>query len=711
VTFIGAIITVSGANERHHTKPREPRQVIDGQQRLTTILMVAVAAHEHLGRLIEGLSAGVSIDSSTFEWCHEQVTEVRGQLFSCMADLRNFGDEGFRGLPKITRDIADCWSNRREHARYVSPIAHILHSYVSVPENGKFEPQAPSGVASVDVPGSSPADHEFVYKRFGQIRKLIRDVAAGTEGDLAESIDLNHVLGPQSKALAGLFQSDDADLAPNLRAAAASSADFASVLRLLLFSRFMLERVALTQINAKDESYAFDLFDSLNTTGEPLTAFETFVPLVVEKEGLDKYPSSSSFEHISLTSSLISADDGNVQRQTARLVTSFFLADAGLKVPAKHNEQRRELTKRYREAETLTQCRAMTRQLADTSLCYFRLWENLELSRGLTGVDHGLDAESLFALRFLNHVKHTVVLAPLSRYYSAWRETPSIGTLSALQSAIKGSTAFSVLWRAAHGGTDGIDGEYRKVMVEGVSGVCNPLSRTNPNGHDVRDLPPVADLLSAYRSLLKGARKFGFSDSSGWIDLAAKRAIYDEQYELSRFLLLVAAHHAIPDADTGLTKDGQTADHTDMLRADRYTADDRLSTVEHVAPRTPTSGEWPDGIYEQPSAVSQLGNLTLLPLDRNAFLSNRSWQHKRILYRALSADAPDESNKILDDGLANGLELTSDKRDYIVQQRQHLPILQAVANYGGGWNREFIERRTRHLLGRAWGVLDSWLDV
>jgi uncharacterized protein with ParB-like and HNH nuclease domain len=50
VSFVGAIITVSGVSDRHKTKPSEPRQIIDGQQRLSTILMIAIAAHEMLGR-------------------------------------------------------------------------------------------------------------------------------------------------------------------------------------------------------------------------------------------------------------------------------------------------------------------------------------------------------------------------------------------------------------------------------------------------------------------------------------------------------------------------------------------------------------------------------------------------------------------------------------------------------------------------------------
>jgi hypothetical protein len=41
---------------------------------------------------------------------------------------------------------------------------------------------------------------------------------------------------------------------------------------LILILRFVLQRVFVADIVAKKEEYAFEMFDSLNTTGDPLTA-------------------------------------------------------------------------------------------------------------------------------------------------------------------------------------------------------------------------------------------------------------------------------------------------------------------------------------------------------------------------------------------------------------------------------------------------------
>ena len=68
--------------------------------------------------------------------------------------------------------------------------------------------------------------------------------------------------------------------------------------RLLVFSKYFLERVLLVRIKTKDESYAFDMFESLNTTGTELTAFETFKPQIIRNEGIREYEGSEVEKYI-----------------------------------------------------------------------------------------------------------------------------------------------------------------------------------------------------------------------------------------------------------------------------------------------------------------------------------------------------------------------------------------------------------------------------
>ena len=49
----------------------------------------------------------------------------------------------------------------------------------------------------------------------------------------------------------------------------ASNSDSSGLIRLMLFSHYILKSVVLTRIETNNEDAAFDIFDSLNTTGEP----------------------------------------------------------------------------------------------------------------------------------------------------------------------------------------------------------------------------------------------------------------------------------------------------------------------------------------------------------------------------------------------------------------------------------------------------------
>lgn len=720
VSFIGAVITVTGVSDRHEIRPKDARLVIDGQQRLSTILLVAAAAHEYLEREVKKLKWDdknqQEVDLS--EWVTVQCGETCAELLACLAEVKTAGGQPeYRALPKIVREVTDMWSTKKDNARYISPMAHLLFGYLTAAREGSsFKPSTPSLEVFPEGVGSSKDDHDVLQRRFETIRQATKDVANGKEGDLSEKVDLDELLRTGSQVVTSLFDGIASEQISDLRVLATKYKHTASVLRVVLFCRFLLERVSLTQINAANESYAFELFESLNSTGEPLTSFETFIPDVVEREEeAGSYATSDSYEHISSTSRLLSERADAVQNETSRLITSFLLADAGIKVPSKHNEQRRDLGKRYSGTENIAQARAMTRQLADTALMYFRTWQDGDLYLAPhTKSDIELDQEAQFCLGFLKQINHTVVLAPLSRYFAAFRAAPSDEALAQLSAAVKAVTAFSVMWRAAHGGTDGIDSRYRSLMREGVTDLLGPLARTNGDRknatHDPNPLPLAKDLGAGLRQMAATAQTYAFSDRDSWVQAVKSRPIYEER-ELTRMLLLLASHHAIPDGVTGFTKDGALSDSTDMLRAERWKADDRLQTIEHVAPQNPDKDGplWSADLYSDQGFIHRLGNLVLLPGEENSWISNRPWEEKRAIYEALSAIDMDETEEILARAQGQGLKISAAAQAKVAETRRHLPVLQAVGAFTGSWDRDFVEDRGVKLLERAYLVLERWV--
>ncbi len=124
---------------------------------------------------------------------------------------------------------------------------------------------------------------------------------------------------------------------------------------MLLFSSYLILYVVLTVVEAPSEDIAFDIFDALNTTGEPLTALETLKPHVVrfERDHGDGYSGSDS-EHWwrVLEENVIDPYDtpDRRQRETKELVTGFAMYYVGEKIGADLNVQRNTLRNYFVQA-------------------------------------------------------------------------------------------------------------------------------------------------------------------------------------------------------------------------------------------------------------------------------------------------------------------------------------------------------------------------
>jgi hypothetical protein len=110
--------------------------------------------------------------------------------------------------------------------------------------------------------------------------------------------------------------------------------DFAELLRSLVIARYLLTRVAITSIQCKDEEYAFEVFEALNTSGTPLTAFETFVPMVVRRIGEEDYASSEQKVELDSIINFFDGFDAGAAREkkTKELVTQFANSETGEKL-------------------------------------------------------------------------------------------------------------------------------------------------------------------------------------------------------------------------------------------------------------------------------------------------------------------------------------------------------------------------------------------
>ena len=170
--------------------------------------------------------------------------------------------------------------------------------------------------------------------------------------------------------------------------------------------------------------------------------------------------------------------------------------------------------------------------------------------------------EALIGLDVLKGLRHSITIAPLYRFYqhaldAAQDTNQRERRTEEFVEAIKATVAFSVLWRAAKGGTENIDSHYRRIMRTGIDNIAGqtvpPLAR-RPNEKS------GALSLSNYRKALRLilVHKGNIRTKDDWVRLVSSVGVYKHSTTLARFLLFCASDDATPDqTEKGLIKRGR----------------------------------------------------------------------------------------------------------------------------------------------------------
>lgn len=707
ITFLGTIIAI------HDTQyltvnplvkgdvPSRVMTIIDGQQRLTTLLLINTVLHDSIRTRAASISEAEEIDKV---WLYEECMKVAGLLAKTFEEDKDYGDGAFRYYPRMIRAYDDSWSRKKDKAEYVSPIGRYLHLYGkhcrdNTDKAFKFE-------LPVDV-----ADHPK-HKKLSDGRKAIQNMlTAIASGDVSQ-LEL-----PTFKDMLGSISFQEILLNSEFPEEARKTINedgnspFKELLRLVLFANFVLSRVAITTVTAKNEDYAFDMFESLNTTGEPLTAFETFKPRVIHFEGLDNYENTSSFEYMQAVETYLEGFTKTDDKQdaTSRLIVAFASAERGEKLSKRLSDQRRFFKECFDKLDADAK-REFVRHLSHCALFIQYSWPDGQSK--VPTIQSAKEAEIdevMLSLDAMRSIKHSIILGLLVRFYSEIRKADAEGRKKAIDefiSASKAIAAFSILWRASRRGTDNIDMHYRNLMSQGCAAVdMPPLCRVSSEGFD--NPPPNAELLkSALRYVLK--KEGNIETKDDWVRAVARMPAYKNQKDIARFLLLAAAHDSSASKDEpGLTVAGKK-DLLPMLDI-KHWRDTSSQTVEHIAPDAQSDG-WDSKLYDDGELIHRLGNLTLLPQIENSSLGNGSWAKKRLVYKILSAETPDEQDPLVKQAKEQGIEI-SEKTAGLFADSKHLPMVKAVSFVEGDWTIEVVEKRSIRISELAWSRIAPWLDL
>jgi hypothetical protein len=719
LTFLGTLIVIPDTKyETVNPKvvgdlPSKVLLVIDGQQRLTTILLLNIALHNSIQHKMHKMDKKLDPDGgeeSKEQWLVNQCRQVCALLQQTFEQDMNFckGRDVFRYYPKIVRAYDDRWSRTETKAQYTSPIAAFVHQY-----SVHFRDAAKKvfRFASDTVPEGTERDkHIQLGKNFRTIVGKLKVVEGGGGSEEIEFPPL------PSLAHAGAFQETltDAQFPEIVKEYLANSGkdaevEFDSLLRLTIFAQFMLKRVSVTEVEAKNEAYAFDIFEALNTTGTPLTSIETFKPRVIETETPSLYEDSASRPYMEKIDAYVGAQSMADQRHSAasRLVIPFSLAEVGEKLSKRLSDQRRFFKKFFESLTAVEERRGFVKRLAHVALFRTDLWpDDSSREPDVSAFDFADENAVRLCLDVLRKGNHEITIAPLVRFYSAARGAQSDDRKEAmleLERAAKAIAAFYALWRGSRHSTDRIDSHYRELMKTGFPEVkVGPMAATLAHSKQ----PSSADLKAAFRYIL--SVRGGISTRDQWIAQASQLPVYKVSNSVARFLLLAAFHNTVPANDGKGGGIGAKEGTLPMLTLENWRTG--VLTVEHIAPETVPKSGWKDELYIMKDTIDCLGNLTLLPSAENASLGNRSWKDKRLFYSVLASPTQDESEKLRLEAENQGMVIAQTTKE-LLQRSVHMPYLKALADVQEEWGESIVASRSKCLAGLAYDRLAPWLDL
>lgn len=702
ITFLGTLIVIHD-NEYRTVEPHiqgdlpgRVELVIDGQQRLSTITIITTVIHRMI-RSKQKFYEKKGKENSAFMWVYYQIKNLTNALESSFINDMNYsidGDDSYAFYPKIIRAYEDSWSRSKRKANYSSPLAEYLFSYIKYLKNND---------ESTKFSYASDNDSErysIIPTNISIIEKCIKEIAKGGEGNI-EFPSLFDVVRsrPLQQTLFNSFLGDDVIAVLTSEEPTKNEIQFKADFRIILFAWFFLKRLAVTVVTARNEDYAFDMFESLNTTGEPLTAFETFRPLVIQEEGLKNYEESISKSHLGIIEDYLNKFQKaeQKQRETGNLLIPFRLAETGEKLSTKLNHQRKFLRDSYKQLKSIELKRDFVESFGHAASFLKHVWPTDKKQEPRINDDIPINDEKIkVCIALLRQSNHKITIGLLIRFYSNIIHSPKQEISNAINSfyeAVSAITAFYVLYRSSRRSTGGIDNYYRLLMEKGVE---------LPNGKTIKpfarqkstSVPQTSDLREAFLYIL--SEKGDIPSKEKWAARTANIGIYSNISILAKYILMVAHEDSTPDKrNPGLIQKGRPGIFPSISIEDW-----RKLTIEHIAPQT-FEGGWDSKLYEDNDIPDCLGNLTLIPQVENSSISNSPWSKKRVFYKALAATTFEEQRRLLKETKVH----FSESSIAILTNSKYQQYVKPISIVEQEWDYDLVKRRSLNIASIAYEAI------
>ena len=700
IRFLGTIITVQ-ERERQRIQPLElpglPAtidKIIDGQQRLSTISLFATQLYKYF----ESIESKFNKNSPH----HTEVVEICSTWKAKLLDVFSFDLKSGSPTrkPKIIRAYKDVWTKQGNiEDKYISPISNYLAKFISAINDGEPLPDVPRNKDNYSV-NTRAIDAEL--KKIVNIHDSDDDLIPTAWEILDREENHDFIWSYKREHLRQLVEKKER------RQKKSDEYILCSLVQLSAVSHYLLERCCFTTIQPINEDWAFDMFQSLNASGTPLTAIETFLPLVVNttQHNNEKYEDSKTKLWFGLVDELFKdlSSASTKNKLTNEFLTSFALAVEGSKLETHFSSQRKFLSKVYENSglDYGQQCQFIN-FFGNYAEFYRKVWREYDGTNNmpLEAVAQNPEAElASILILFLKKSNHKMAITILGVLYSDLLNGGK-DSITKFVDGVKAVAAFYILWRGCDTNAK-LDSSYR-FYFKGKDGVIEENSWMQTRG--VLDLKKIKDYL---RNVIITEKETTSRDE--WVSKAAGFLKYETSSSICRISLLISSHDTIPDDSyPGMMKKGKNG-CSNYLNLEKWNSTD-LKEIEHIAPKQ-NDNQWDQGLYDpNTNLFDSIGNLTLLPDDLNKSASNKGWKEKFIYYSHIGTNDPQKAQELSTRALSEGIilnpnTLTLLKRASYIQHI--LPLLQVGEN--GSWDIDIVKNRSTEIMGHVYDTVIDWIN-
>ena len=692
IHFLGTLIVVTEKGSQNKDPKGNPTRVdiiIDGQQRITTISIIASTIIKNLLGILRQFKKESEYFNSVKEiieiWVKKMVNIISFDLMRGEPNLK----------PKVIRGGEDYWTmsdsiSKAYKSNQANYQARFINAYLDYQIKGNIKADFPGFISGKDgtFDGNGKLIEKWVKENIISAHKNDADEFPSAV-ELIDKIPEEQLWNYQRPDLKNIVQEYKSN--PSSK----EGSLMCSLVQLLSASYFLLQRCCFCVIRPANEDWAFDLFQSLNATGTPLTAFETFKPSVVncmKSKGLE-YKDSAVEQNYKIIENYLNEPNTALKKRTRtnEFLVSFFDAYDGRKVETHFSSERKALVNTYDSLATMAEKDDLIKRMGDYTQ-FLREWNNFDDEHLFCLSASADEMEKLnLCISFLKSANHKMAITTLGSIYQEIIEEKSDAVQHFIETA-KATTAFYYFWRTSFG-NNGLDITYRKMFKE-----CS-------------DKKKLIDSTFIRNFFKKALSQKGISDKDDWKRKAYENIKYKQSNtDLIRFSLLVAFTDTIPDKEQRghlkLSKDGVV----EYLTFSNWKSDN-LKTIEHIAPQTNTNGLYDEGLYDPSTNLYQsLGNLTLLPQDINSVVSNNSFASKVFYYNYVAEKDPDKINALESDAKKLGISPNKETIEKL-KACKYCSYMESICDMGyhRDWNVEIVKAREDVMLDAIWTNLQKWL--